>query len=205
MAAITEYRGVEGLVYAEVTKDDNESDGGYTTGTVKPLAGVAELSRTTETSSEAHYYDNIAAVVIGSTGADEITINTSAIPLKVLAEITGQYYDESTGMMVECSRESKYFALGYRTKKTDGTEVLVWRLKGTFGIPDSTHVTENDGTDANGQELVYTGISTTHKFTKTGKPAKAVNVDTSLDLVDTTNFFKTVATPDTVKARTKSK
>ena len=205
MAAITEYRGVEGLVYAEVTKDDNESDGGYTTGTVKPLAGVAELSRTTETSSEAHYYDNIAAVVIGSTGADEITINTSAIPLKVLAEITGQYYDESTGMMVECSRESKYFALGYRTKKTDGTEVLVWRLKGTFGIPDSTHVTENDGTDANGQELVYTGISTTHKFTKTGKPAKAVNVDTSLDLVDTTNFFKTVATPDTVRARTKSK
>lgn len=205
MAAITEYRGVEGLVYAEVTKDDNESDGGYTTGTVKPLAGVAELSKTTETSSEAHYYDNIAAVVIGSTGADEITINTSAIPLKVLAEITGQYYDESTGMMVECSRESKYFALGYRTKKTDGTEVLVWRLKGTFGIPDSTHVTENDGTDANGQELVYTGISTTHKFTKTGKPAKAVNVDTSLDLVDTTNFFKTVATPDTVRARTKSK
>lgn len=205
MAAITEYRGVEGLVYAEVTKDNNELDGGYTTGTVKPLAGVAELSRTTETSSEAHYYDNIAAVVIGSTGADEITINTSAIPLKVLAEITGQYYDESTGMMVECSRESKYFALGYRTKKTDGTEVLVWRLKGTFGIPDSTHVTENDGTDANGQELVYTGISTTHKFTKTGKPAKAVNVDTSLDLVDTTNFFKTVATPDTVKARTKSK
>ena len=205
MAAITEYRGVEGLVYAEVTKDDNESDGGYTTGAVKPLAGVAELSKTTETSSEAHYYDNIAAVVIGSTGADEITINTSAIPLKVLAEITGQYYDESTGMMVECSRESKYFALGYRTKKTDGTEVLVWRLKGTFGIPDSTHVTENDGTDANGQELVYTGISTTHKFTKTGKPAKAVNVDTSLNLVDTTNFFKTVATPDTVRARTKSK
>lgn len=205
MAAITEYRGVEGLVYAEVTKDNNELDGGYTTGTVKPLAGVAELSKTTETSSEAHYYDNIAAVVIGSTGADEITINTSAIPLKVLAEITGQYYDESTGMMVECSRESKYFALGYRTKKTDGTEVLVWRLKGTFGIPDSTHVTENDGTDANGQELVYTGISTTHKFTKTGKPAKAVNVDTSLDLVDTSNFFATVATPDTVKARTKSK
>lgn len=202
MATITEFRGVEGLVYAEVLTDDNESSGsGYTTGAVKPLAGVAEISRTTESSSEAHYYDNIAAVVISSTGADEVTINTSAIPLKVLADITGQYYDETTGMMVECTRESKYFALGYKTKKTDGTEVLVWRLKGTFGIPDSTHTTENDGTDANGQELTFTGISTTHKFTKTGKAAKAVNVDTGLDLVDTTNFFKTVATPDTVVAK----
>lgn len=54
--------------------------------------------------------------------------------------------------------------IGYRTKTTDGTEILVWRLKGTFKIPDSDHATEDDGTDANGQEITYTGISTTHKF-----------------------------------------
>ncbi len=201
MAAITEYRGISDVVYAEVTGDDNEVDGGYKTGEVKSLAGIAELSRTTESGSEAHFYDNVPAVVINSTGADEVAMNTSAIPLDVLAEITGQYYDTSTGMMVECERDNKYFALGYRTKKTDGTEVLVWRLKGTFSIPDSTHQTENDGTDANGQELTFTGISTTHKFTKTGKPAKAVNVDTGLDLADVSTFFETVATPDTVKAK----
>ena len=201
MAAITEYRGISEVVYAEVTKDDNEELGGYATGEVKSLAGIAELSRTTESSSEPHYYDNIPAVVISSTGADEVGLTTSAIPLNVVAEITGQYYDETTGMMVECERENKYFALGYRTKKTDGTEVLVWRLKGTFSIPDSTHATEDDGTDANGQELTYTGISTTHKFTKTGKPAKAVNVDTSKDLADIANFFKTVQTPDAIKPK----
>ena len=103
--------------------------------------------------------------------------------------------------MVEQERTPKYFAFGYRTKTTDGTEILVWRLKGSFSIPDSDHATEDDGTDANGQEITYTGISTTHKFTKTGKPAKAVNVDTSLDLTDTTEFFKTVQTPDTVTAK----
>lgn len=196
---IYEYRGVEGLVYAPVTQDDST---GYATGTVKPLAGVAEISKSTESSNEAHYYDNLPAVVVSSTGSDEITISASAIPLDTLADITGQYYDDSTGMYVEKERTPKYFAIGYQTKTTSGDVMYVWRLKGTFNIPDQTSVTEDDGTDANGQEITFTGISTTHKFTKTSSPAKAITVDTGLNLVDTTNFFDAVQTPDTIQART---
>lgn len=200
MNEITEYRGIEGLVYAEVTKDTNESDG-YVTGEVKSLAGVAELSRTTESSNETHYYDNIPAIVVSSTAADEVTISASAISFDVLAEITGQIYDSTTGAMIEGPRDVKYFAIGYKTKKTNGDEVYVWRYKGTFNIPDSTHATENDGTDANGQEVTYTGISTTHKFTKTGKGAKALNVDLGKDLADVSKFFDKVTTPDMLTAK----
>ena len=198
MAEIFEYRGVEGLVYAEVTADDDKS---YTTGDVKQLAGVAEIGRTTETSSEPHYYDNVPAVVVSSTGSDEVTCTVSAIPLDVLAEITGQQYDSNLGVLIEGERETKYFALGYRTKKTNGKEVYVWRYKGQFSIPDSTHATEDDGTDANGQEITYTGISTTHKFTKTGKRAKAMNVDLEADKANVSTFFDTVTTPDTLTAK----
>lgn len=193
-----EYRGVEGAVFAEVTKDNTE---GYTTGEVMELVGLSEIGKTTESSNEAHYYDNIPAIIVSSTGADELSLNTAGIPLDIVAKITGQYYDETTGMYVEQERTPKYFAFGYRTQKTDGTEVLVWRLKGTFTIPESTHTTKDDGTDANGQTLTYTGISTAHKFTKTGKPAKAVNVDMSKQLVDDSTFFDTVQTPDTVKVK----
>jgi phi13 family phage major tail protein len=201
---IFEYRGVEGLVYAEVTKDNNNTGTGegYVTGTVKPLAGVAEIGKSTDSNSEPHYYDNIPAVVIQSTGADTVTISASAIPLDVLAEITGQTYDPTTGTFIEEEREQKYFAIGYQTKTTDGDIIYVWRLKGSFNIPDQTNATENEGTDANGQELVYTGISTTHKFTKTGKQAKAVNVNTALDLVASIDdFFDSVQTPDTITAK----
>lgn len=193
MAEITEWRGVEGLVYAEVTQDDLEE---YTTGTVKPLAGVAEISRTTENSTEAHYYDNIPAIVINSVGSDEVTLTVSAIPMEVLADITGQVYDSTTGAYIEGDRENKYYAIGYKTKKVNGDEVYVWRYKGTFGIPDSTHVTENDGTDANGDEITFTGISTTHAFSKTGKRAKAINVDVAVGKVDVSTFFTKVTTPD---------
>lgn len=204
MNEIFEWRGVEGLVAAEVTGDDNEADGGYVTGAVFDVAPMSELGRTTETSSEPHYYDNVPAIVVSSTGSDEVTVNTAGVPLDVIAKITGQTYDETTGMLIEGVRETKYFALGYKTKKTNGEEVFVWRLKGTFNIPDSTHKTEDDGTDGEGQELTYTGISTTHKFTKTGKVAKAVNVDLGKDLAVVTDFFKTVQTPDTIKAKTAS-
>lgn len=191
-----EYRGVSDAVYAEVTKDANDE---ITFGTPKHFAGVAEIGKTTESSNEAHYYDNIPAIIISSTGSDEITINASGIPFDILAEITGQTYDATTGMFVEEEREPKYFAFGYVTQKTDGTEVFVWRLKGSFNLPDQTSQTKDDGTDANGQELTFTGISTTHEFTKTGKPAKAVNVDTSVNTTMTkANFLGTVQTPDTI-------
>jgi len=197
---IVEWRGVEGLVAAEVTVDDNETGEGhgYVTGSVFAIAGVAEISRTTDSSDEAHYYDNIPAVIVSNTASDTVTITASAIPFDVLAEITGQNYDATTGALIEGPRDFKYFALGYKTKKTNGDEVYVWRYKGTFSIPDQTNSTENDGTDANGQEIVFTGISTTHKFTKTGKGAKALNVDLGKDLANVSTFFDEVTTPDTL-------
>lgn len=197
---IVEYRGVEGLVAAEVTNDDNNT--GYVTGQVFAIAGVAEISKTTDSSNEAHYYDNIPAVVVSNTSSDTVTISVSAIPFDVLAMITGQNYDETTGALIEGPRDLKYFALGYKTKKTNGDEVFVWRYKGTFNIPDQTNSTENDSTDANGQELTYTGISTTHKFTKTNKGAKALVVDTAKDLADVSSFFTEVTTPDTLTSKT---
>lgn len=196
---IVEYRGVEGLVAAEVTHDENDETG-YTTGPVFAIAGVAEISRTTDSSNEAHYYDNIPAVIVSNTASDEVTITASAIPFDVLAEITGQIYDATTGALIEGPRDFKYYALGYKTQKTNGDEVYVWRYKGTFNIPDQTNTTQNDGTDANGQEIVFTGISTTHKFSKTGKGAKALNVDVAKGLADVSNFFDEVVTPDTLEA-----
>lgn len=207
MDEITEYRGVEDLVAAEVLTDNNNEEEGYTTGEVFDIAGVAEISKSTSSSNESHYYNNMPAVVVSSTGADEVTLSTSAIPLDVLAKITGQKYDELTGALIEGERETKYFAIGYKTKKTNGDYVYVWRLKGTFNIPESTHATENDGTDANGQELTYTGINTTHKFAKVTdkngnkKGAKAINVDVAKGLADVSTFFDEVVTPDTLTAK----
>jgi phi13 family phage major tail protein len=198
MAKVFEYRGVRGLVAAEVIEDSTEN---FTTGTPFAVAGVSEIAKSTDSSNEAHYYDNQAAVVISSTSADEITINSSAIPFDTLAKITGQIYDAETGMYCETERTPKTYSIGYITKTTDAKEIFVWRLKGSFNIPGETNQTENDGTDANGQEITFTGISTTHKFEACdNKGAKSVYVDTSVNTdVDEQTFFASVQTPDDIK------
>ena len=202
VTVIKESRGVKGFVAAEVLTDDNGADG-YTTGTPFPVAGVSEIAKTRDSSSEAHYYNNIPAIVITGESPDNITINSSLIPLYAFAKITGQKYNATTGTLIEGERKVKYFAIGYITEDTNGDEVYVWRLKGTFNVPGETNTTKNNGTDANGQEVVYTGIQTVHEFTNNeGRGARAINVEAAKDLVDLTHFFDSVQTPDTITPKT---
>lgn len=211
MNDVIEYRGIDGVVIAEVTGDDNAEGGGYKFGDVMPLVPVAELSKTVEASSETHYYDNLAAIIIDAEGPDTVSITGAGMLLQTLALISGRYFDESTGAMIEGEHETRYFALGYRTKDTKGNYRYVWRYKGTFAVPEDSFKTVDNSTEARGTTLTYTGIHTIHEFehgkkTSDGKwekgSVKALVVDSGLGKADLTNFFKTVTTPDTLKAKT---
>lgn len=190
-----EFRGCDNLVIAEVTADDLQN--AYTTGTVTSFAPVAEISKTVENSSDTHYYDNVGMIIIRSEGSDEITLTVPALPLATLAKITGKTIDSATGAFLDGESTEKYFAIGYRLKLTDGTYRYVWRLKGSFSIPDETSATENDGTDTNNQELTFTGVKTITEFTNGGR-TKAVVADERDGKVDGSKWFTTVVTPDTL-------
>jgi len=190
-----EFRGCNGLVYAELTQD---TAAGITWGTVKSLAPVGEIAKSVDTSSATKYYDERAAIVISGVSSDEVELTVAIIPQTVLAEITGQYYDPTTGALSEGSHTaSKYFALGYILSDTDDDHYYVWRYKGTFSIPEVDAQTRDDGTDSNGQTIAYTGINTEHDFTKGGS-AKGLVVDTALGLADVSTFFDTVTDIDTL-------
>lgn len=203
-----EFRGCKKLVYAEVTKDNNGSGtgDGYVTGTVKPLAPVAEISKSVDTSAESHFYDNVAAIIINSEGEDKVTFTIAVPDDATLADITGRTYDSTKKMFVESERVTKYFAVGYILGESgEGEdERYVWRYKGTFNIPDETSATVDDGTGANNMSLEFTGIYTEHIF-ENGKgtgvegKAKAAFVRSSDLPANCTEakWFGTVSTPDT--------
>lgn len=196
-----EFRGCKNLVIAEVTKDD---ESGYTTGAVKTLAPVAEISKSVETSSEAHYYDNKAAIIINTEGSDTVTFTIAIPDDETYALITGRTYDSTAKRFIESKRVQRYFAVGYILGEVgEGEdERFVWRYKGSFNIPDETSQTENDGTDSNNLSIEFTGIYTTHEFengkgTGVAGSAKAMFIRASDEIATATEFFAAVATPDT--------
>lgn len=195
---IAEFRGCDHLCIAEVTKDDNELGGGYVTGTPVILCEVASIAKTTEQSSETHYYDNKAAITIRAVGADTVQLVVPAMVLATLAKVTGADIDSETGAYIDrgAANEQKYYALGYRLKLTDGTHRYVWRLKGTFSnVPDEQSNTESNSIDTNNQTVQYTGLDTVHEF-QNGGSARAYICDERDGKANLGSFFNGVKTPD---------
>lgn len=199
---IFEYRGVDQFHFAEVLQDD---ENGYVCSAPIHIP-VQEIGKSTDSSSEAHYYDNKAMIVVNSESADTITLTLAPPTLQQLAQLIGKSFDSSTGMMVDSPRQNKYFAILYRTKGTDNKFRYVSRLKGQFNIPEETITTENDSTDTSNVEIEFTGIFTDYEFTKgtfdgnswSKAGAKGIVVDSRYGLADVSNFFTAVQTPDTV-------
>lgn len=214
MSKIFEYRGVEGLVIAEVTGDDNEEQGGYKTGDVEVLAPVAEIGKTVEESNDEKYYDNQPMLVVHGEGPDTITITCAGLTIEQQAKLRGKPYDPTTGALIEGPTRTRYFALGYKTQDTDGFTRCVWRYKGIFGTPEEAHKTKDSTTDTNNTVLTFTGVNTVHKFAKgeleedgkTWKPAsvKGIVVSDREGKADLATFFDTVTTPDTLKPKAAS-
>lgn len=191
---IFEWRGVKGLVAAEVLSDGS---GGISYGAPFPIAGTANVSVEVENSSETHFYDNYGAIVITAEGDTNVTVDTSGLDSEVYAKITGYTYDPYTGALIEGKRAVRYYALGYAYEDTDGHEWVRWFYKGMFQIPSATHVTMNNSTDANGQSVVYTAVRTAHQFTTADGTSgvKSMAIDGTLGLTDVSTFFDSVTTP----------
>nr|DAP33525.1 MAG TPA: tail tube protein [Caudoviricetes sp.] len=160
---VFEFRGVEDLFYAEVAED---SENQFSTGTPKRLSYTATISKEVESSSETHYYDNKGMIVINAKGAETFTLTVAPPKLETLAEITGQAFDAASGMLMEGDVTPKYFAIGYKTKGTDGNWRYCWKYKGQFAIPSEEVNTESDSIDTTNTELTFTAINTIHKFTQ---------------------------------------
>ena len=182
-----EYRGVRGLVVAEIT--DGEA---YTPQTWQELSGVQSVAVAKNESSESKFYDNAPRIVIDAEGADEITLVVSVLANKTRALIDGVEYDEKTDMIINTPKQRKYFALGYIGEKTDGTEEFNICYKGKFTGGGETHETKTDGTESTNIEYTFTAIHTSAKIRTradgTKITAKSIKVPASTQITEAKIF-----------------
>lgn len=191
-----EFRGCEELVCARVLQDDAT---GYQTGAVVPLAEVARIAKTTAQNRSTSWYDNSPLIQIKAVGEDTITLVVPALVLKTLATVTGAQIDTATGAYMSGENDTDYeYAIGYKLNLTDGTSRYVWRLKGTFSVPDEESETKkNNEITTHNQTITYTGVQTVYKFVNGGRKRDVV-VDERDGKVNVQYFLGNVQTPDNI-------
>lgn len=188
-----DFRGIRSLKIAELKKDTAEA---LEYGTPMVFAGVEEIGQELEESTGTKFYDNQAAIVTDSEGADKYKIVTSILAEEVQALLEGRKYDAEKGTYYGTPKAKPYVALGFVAKDTSGTEWFYWVYKTKITGGGETHHTEDDGTDTTGLEWEASSIYTQHKFTNAeNKPLKFVRLQAGKQVTEE-NFFKEVYDPD---------
>lgn len=197
MSTFTLKRGLSNIHIAEITADTEEK---YETGTPEKLIPAGEMSISVDKDAAQYWFDNTVFATVGREGASEITISGAGLRAAAIAKINGKRVDDETGAVIDSGEwNEKYFALGAETENIDGTKEFVWFAKGTFAIPDESHKTKGEDTDATGTELTFSAIPTIHLFAdgENKKPCKRVVIDTETTKLKTEqDWFAQVVTPD---------
>jgi len=200
-----EYQGFDSLYFAEITKDDATA---YTAGTPEVLAPAGEISVKTDRASDPKYYDNQPYLIVTSEGFDEATLTVPVLPIALVARLLGKAVDTGTGALLDTGEtQTKYFAVGYRLRFTDGSYRYVWRHKGTFRLDEESAKAQDNSTDTNNHKLIFTGITTKYRFDlpdSTKKPGKQLVVDARDGKAKVDSWFTQVVTPENLTVITKT-
>jgi len=198
MANEGEYKskiGLDNLYIAEVTAD---SAAAYTADTPAWLAPAAEASQEPSTAFQIQYADDQPYDVATSEGETKISLTITGLDLETLALITGKVFDDTTGRMYDNGGIPPFFALGFRSQKSNGSYRYYWFLKGKFDMPKEAVATLADKPDPKTLQLSYTAIRTVYKFTLGGgitDSVKRVIGDDDTAAFDDTGWFTQVQVP----------
>lgn len=161
MKEFADYRGLRGLVAAEITEDNGTT---FTADKWRELEGAVSCNIEGEESSTPIYRDNLAVRNITTEGVDTATVNMDVLANMVRAWLEGRSYSEKNDVYIKTPKKVKKFVFGCIGKKSDGKEEAVIFYNTTVTGGNEERNTENDGTDVTTTEYVFSGAYTQTKF-----------------------------------------
>jgi phi13 family phage major tail protein len=196
----SEYRqavGLDNLYVAEVTQDDVS---GYVTGTPKKLAPVATAKASPKTDSQVQYFDDGPFDEVSAEGATDLELDISNLAAEDAAWLLGQEFHSAAGRVYDDAdpAQAPYFALGFRSKKSNGSYRYYWYNKIRFSRMEEEYATQSDKADPKKAKLKASALKTIYKFTYPSaevKGCKRIWGDDDTDNFSETGWFSAVQTP----------
>lgn len=153
--------GLRDVVLAELTVDTEET---LTYGTVQALAGAIEASVTPENADPIiQFADDIEFDVIHPDPEISFKTKMADIPLTIQEMVFSNVIDDNGVLVRNAGDKPKYFAVGFRSEKSNGKFRFVWLYKVRAKPITETYATK-EGSTINRQtgEVEWTSIKRNH-------------------------------------------
>lgn len=159
--AVVSTIGLKNMVIAPLTADTEST---LTYGTLQLVAGAIEATITPNNGDpDIAYADDIEFDVLYPDPEISFKTKMADLPLVIQEMIFGNAIDENGVLVRAASDKPPYFAVGFKSEKSDHTYRYVWLFKvrakpvpETYATREGTTVTRQNG------EVEWTGIKRTH-------------------------------------------
>jgi phi13 family phage major tail protein len=131
--------GMRDLVYAVVTAD---TTAGTVYGEVKQMQGVMGLGFVPSSNQQQSYGDDGTFCIVSANGDAEGEVEVNTIPPEMEVDWFGRKLDANGAVVMSSDDQVKDIAIGFRARKSDGADKLVWLYKCTPSSPESAYKTK---------------------------------------------------------------
>ena len=133
--------GLDKLFYAPITEDGN----GYESyGKPAQLAKAITASISVEYAEGSLYADDVLSEYVREFKSGKITLGVDDIGTSAARILTGARVDSNGALIASTEDKSKPVAIGFRSKKSDGTYRYFWFYRVVFAVPSTELETKND-------------------------------------------------------------
>lgn len=133
--------GLDKLYYAPITED---SDGNETYGTPVQLAKAISAELSIELNEATLYADDGQAEAVKEFKSGTLSLGIDDIGSEKAADLVGATID-SNGVLISSGEDvSRYVAVGFRAKKSNGKYKYYWLYRVLFGVPATNLATKGD-------------------------------------------------------------
>ena len=153
--------GLKNVVIAPLLTDTDE---GHTYGELQLMAGAIEASITPENADpDIQYADDVEFDVLYPDPELAFKTKMADIPLTIQEMIFGNRIDDNGVLIRSASDKPPYFAVGFKSEKSDGSYRYVWLYK-VRAKPVTENYQTKEGTSITRQtgEIEWTAIKRTH-------------------------------------------
>ena len=153
--------GLKNVVIAPLTEDTTET---HSYGDLQLMAGAIEASITPENADpDIQYADDVEFDVLYPDPELAFKTKMADIPLTIQEMIFGNRIDDNGVLIRAASDKPPYYAVGFKSEKSDGTYRYVWLYK-VRAKPVTENYQTKEGTSITRQtgEIEWTAIKRTH-------------------------------------------